>query len=276
MANTDRQKKAYAFLSNHAQSQKSFSLDEMCASTEWKPNTAETYLKKQVRSVITKVNDKYNVAPHFVYLSESDFIERTSQKEKILPTYQRVSYDSILMYEFLMPLTREDLLKLSLDRLFYRDSLEEQLKLLDESNFHRVIPREETENDLQYIKKIAQMISKYFGGYSILHANGRFRADSLCTQQQAVGKRYIIDETTAIVRFIIPLTTSSKRHGIKFDASPVAPTSSNSTDRELELVRTLFFSLFAEVVVHSIQGEDQIWLVETLAGRQKLYTWEVS
>jgi len=276
LATTERQRKAYKFLLERARSKQPFNMAELCSATGWAENTADTYLKKQARSVVSKKSGKYTVAQRFIYLSEDDFVKKTSQKESILPSYSRTSYDSVLVYEFLMPLTREELLKLSLDRLFYRDSLETQLNLLDEATFHSVIPRKASDSDPIYVARIAQTVSRYFGGYSIIHASGRFRADGLCTQLQAVGKRYIIDETTAIVRFIIPLKQSSKTHGELFDPKSAAIDKlSEPLKAEIELVRTLFFSIFAEVVVHSIQGEDQIWLVETLNGSQKLYTWEV-
>jgi hypothetical protein len=98
----------------------------------------------------------------------------------------------------------------------------------------------------------------------------------LLDQKQAVGKRYIIDETTAIVRFIIPLQSTAHTHGDTFEPAVASMTESSQYEQEVSLVRNLFFTLFAEVVVHSVQGEDQIWLIEHINGTQRLYTWEVT
>jgi hypothetical protein len=43
--------------------------------------------------------------------------------------------------------------------------------------------------------------------------------------------------------------------------------------REDRLIRLLFLELFAEAVVHAVEGEDEIWLVENGPTR-RLYVWE--
>ncbi len=42
---------------------------------------------------------------------------------------------------------------------------------------------------------------------------------------------------------------------------------------ELRLIRVLFLGLFAEAVVHAVEGEDEIWLLESGPTR-RLYVWE--
>ncbi len=276
MGSDEKQRKAYRFLLRHAESQKTFTPQELGSETGWTGKTPATNLAKQFKSVVESPSrGHYRVKRHFIHLAEEDFIKRTSQKEKILPSYTRTSYDSVLLYEFLMPLTREDLLRQGLDRLFFKDTLERQLTLLGTDAFESVIPRGKTISDEAYIGKVADKVAEYFGGYSILHASGRFRADDLMTQQDAVGKRYIIDETTAIVRFIIPLKASARSHRHIFDPAVENPTNQDENlTAEVKLVRTLFFTVFAEVVVHSVQGEDEIWLIEGLNGSQRLYKWE--
>ncbi|MEI9937437.1 MAG: hypothetical protein WDO69_09450 [Pseudomonadota bacterium] len=38
--------------------------------------------------------------------------------------YKRATYDAVVTYEFLLPLTQEGKLRLALDELFYRDTVE--------------------------------------------------------------------------------------------------------------------------------------------------------
>ena len=46
-----------------------------------------------------------------------------------------------------------------------------------------------------------------------------------------------------------------------------------ATHEEVRLIRALFFEFFAEAVVHMVDGEDEIWLLETGPARG-LYVWE--
>lgn len=275
MSTDDGQRRTYGFLLDHARSQELFTPGQLGDAVGWTGTTPNTYLGKQLKSVVEKVGAKYRVRRNFIYLKEDEFVKRTSQKESILPSYVRTSHDSVLTYEFLMPLTREDLLRQGLDRLFFKDTLEEQLNLLDLDAFEEVIPRIANEAPEGYARRIARKVSKYFGGYSITHVSGRFRVCDLISQAEAVGKRYIIDETTAMVRFIIPLDAASRIHDQVFCPTRTPVNAEGDVTEEVTLIRALFFTIFAEVVVHSVQGEDQIWLLETLHGHQRLYTWEV-
>ncbi len=276
MSNDDGQRRAYAFLLRFAKNQKTFTAKEFGDATGWAGDTPRTYLGKQLKSVVTREGkDTFKVRRSFIHLREEQFLKRTSQKESILPSYVRTSYDSVLTYEFLMPLTREDLLRQALDRLFYLDTLTEQIKLLGLDEFKDVIQRRSSYTDDQYAAHVASRVSEHFGGYSITHVSGRYRVESLLTQKDAIGKRYVIDETTALVRFIVPLKTTSSRHAPIFNPRTQRRDSNESVASEVTLIRTIFFTIFAEVVVHSVQGEDEIWLLETLDGVHRLYKWEI-
>lgn len=276
---------AYKYLLARARDQKQFSTEEFGRAVKgWTGKTASTYISKQLKSIVIRVaTGRYIVTRHFIHLSEEDFQERVSQKESILPSYNRIHCANVVNYEFLMPLTREALLRAALDNLFFKNTLEEQIRLVGPERFVSVLPKRENESDEKYSARVAQVVSKYFGGYSITHVNGRFRAGGLIDQTQAVGKRYIVDETTALVRFIIPLKVGEKTHGDLFTlnastgpvfSSTSAP-GSDPIDKEIVLIRTLFLNVFGEVVVHSVQGEDEIWLLETFRGCQQLFKWEV-
>ena len=271
----DSLQRAYQFLLRHAKSQKPFSPAELGAAAGWENSTPRTYLAKQLKSVVDGGRGAFRVKRNFVHLREEHFLRRTSQKEYILPTYVRTSFDSVLCYEFLMPLTREDLLRQALDRLFFKDTLIDQIKLVGLDSFKAQQQRKPNQSDDEYATVIASLVAKYFGGYSMTHVNGRYRVKDLLTQNLAIGERYVIDETTAIVRFIIPLSRTSTQHGEIFDPRQQRRESTEAVSNEVSLIRALFFTIFAEVVVHSVQGEDEIWLLETLEGAQRLYKWEV-
>lgn len=267
---------AYKFFLDHAKTQGAFTAEDLGAATSWSGSTPNTYLSKQVKSVVKRIAPgKFQVKKSFVNMAQDTFLQRVSQKENILPSYKRACYDSVLTYEFLMPLTREELLKESLDRLLYKDALEEQIELVGYCVFATVMPKDSCESEKTYCSRVAKRIGDYFGGYSITHVSGRFRIQDLLPKQQAIHTRYVIDETTALVRFIVPLLTSETKHGEIFSENNPAHIDPNKLDDEVRLVRRLFFHIFAEVVVHSVQGEDEIWLLETLNGQHKLYKWEV-
>ena len=94
----------------------------------------------------------------------------------------------------------------------------------------------------------------------------------------AKGQRYLVDETTAVVRFIVPLHQSSDAHqeGSEFlQAIAEGPDGSLPQDElsELTQVRRAFFLLFTEAVVRTVKGEDQVWLLES-GPENRLYVWE--
>ena len=92
---------------------------------------------------------------------------------------------------------------------------------------------------------------------SISHVNGRYKAeDGVLTMQEATALqeragRYLIDETTAITRFIFPCKDKE----------------------EAEVVRWFFFELFVESVIQ-VTGEAEVWMIES--GLQtRLHKWRV-
>jgi len=96
-----------------------------------------------------------------------------------------------------------------------------------------------------------------FGGYSILHVSGRFRAAQLMTQVEGKkAERYLVDETTAVVRFIVPC-----REEGGWTPAQVA-----------DLVRWSFDNLFVSSILEVVNAEDEIWLVES-GMKNRLHIW---
>lgn len=274
MAKQDRQIKFYEFLRKAASSGQVFTEDDVGKATGWKGTTPRTNLGKQVKDYTDRSRGRYTVKRQFLDVTLDEFLSLVSQKEPAVPTYTRASYDYIVTYEFLLPLTKEDKLRRALDDLFYRDTLESRLDLIDLSTVQTYMPKHKGERKKQYIGRVCDEVARMFGGYSITHVGGRFRTPEMLTQKEAIGKRYIIDETTAVVRFIVPCECSRFVHKEEFDASYSLQVDSDDLQAEMVKIRTLFFQIFVESVVHRVLEEDEIWLLETAGDRNRLFKWE--
>jgi hypothetical protein len=51
-------------------------------------------------------------------------------------------------------------------------------------------------------------------------------------------------------------------------------TSGQAIADEVALVHWLFFNVFAEAVVRTVEGEDVIWLIEETPRKRRLYVWQ--
>lgn len=156
-----------------------------------------------------------------------------------------------------MPLRNEEFLRETLDSLFYEDSIKFRLKLVDRKVLELKFTKELLEEEDAYFSRICKYVSQKFGGYSIHHVNGRFRAAELMTHTQASGaERYLIDETTAVVRFILPCQ--------KTDVM--------SAEQDAELTRWFFEELFVQSILEVVNAEDEIWLLES-GMQHRLHIW---
>jgi len=119
----------------------------------------------------------------------------------------------------------------------------------------------EAEGD--YLDRIADFAGEKFGGYSISHVSGRFRAADLMTKEEAAkhektGDHYIVDETTAVVRFVLPHDATAYREN-----DPNLTLSNDAIEDERAKTDWLFHHLFVDAVTHATTNQDQIWLLET-------------
>ncbi len=129
-------------------------------------------------------------------------------------------------------------------------------------------------SDDAYLDGLCNFISQKFGGYSISHVDGRFRSADLETKTKArkkedEGNSYLIDETTAVVRFIIPL------HSTEFtvqeaESDTQLPLSLN-IDKELKQIEWTFRTLFVDAILNTV-GQEQIWVLES-GKRHQLVTF---
>ena len=115
-----------------------------------------------------------------------------------------------------------------------------------------------TDNDDEFLETVSRFIEKKFRGYSIYHVTGRFFVfgDMVLTagfesySLAKTGSKYLIDETTAVARFVFPCTPA-----------------------EVEKVQYLFEALFVDPITEQISGEDEIWVVES-GNRNRVHVWK--
>lgn len=280
MATQENARKAYKFLREHSASNAPFTKEELMLATGWAKSTVETYITKQWRDLVERRPDGgILVRPDFQRFNEESFLNLATQNRKVFSKYQRYRYDDVVTYEFLLPLTREDQLRKALDELFYKDTVHHRLLEIGLSKAEALLNRRTEELDDEYIERVCELVSHKFGGYSISHVSGRYRAAELTSRENAAAmlikdERYIIDETTAAVRFIIPLETTKTTETEKAEESSLfEPEQTPNPHEEVSLVRFLFFELFVEAVVRMVKEEDEIWLVEETAEKRTLYVW---
>ncbi len=266
MGKYDTQRAAHEFLVDHLRSGKPFTLREFNAVTGWtKPGTYRTYLQKQYGGLIENIeggplridlNAKYRVTESFRKLIPwRKFRQHVTQVRHIGTTYEPTRSE-VLIYDFLMPLTNEGHLRTTLDALFYKDTILAKLRTIRESDLNKNFPRPAGQSDDEYHAPIMKFIENHFVGYSISHVDGRFRSAGILAHDEVAklqerGDRYLVDETTAVTRFIFPY---------------------QSVD-ELERVRFLFQELFVRSIIQLVDGEEQIWMLEN-GPQRRVHIWK--
>lgn len=285
----EAQVRAYEFLQQRLKSSTPFRYEDLTSTTGWARSSAETYVSKQLKDFLERVAPgQFLVRPEFDRVTLEQFLELTTQTRRSFTDYKRLAYDHVVTYEFLLPLTREEELRQALDALFYVDTVRHRLQEIGLDLVAEIIERKDGESDSAYVERLCQIVSEMFGGYSINHVSGRFRLGDLVSRARAgellaQNQRYLIDETTAVVRFIIPVKAARREYGedprsivrvleeLHVEDTSVAVTP--ETYAEIRRIRALFFLLFVEAVVRNVSGEAEIWLLETGHG-QRLYVWE--
>ena len=251
----------------------------MADAVGWKQKSAETYISKHYKAYLQRLAPAtYRVLPEFKRVHWDYFQELVTQVRHPFAVYDRATYSNVVVYEFLMPLTREDKLRRALDELFYRDTLERRINEVGLEVFERVLPRNSAEGDGTYVDRVVTFIDERIGGFSISHVGGRFRGGPILSRAQAGEKLasdqpYLIDETTAVVRFIIPCLSSRSEHATEFELE-LGDGSGQLRQKiaaELQQIRVVFFEVFVEALVPSIRGEKLIWMLEWTADGQRLY-----
>ena len=219
---------------------------------------------------------RLRVIPEFKRVLWEEFDALESELSRPFPAYVRASYEKLVIYDLLMPLTREDKLRHALDELFYRDTLERRLLELGLDTMAQSIPREAGESDATYASRVIDFIADRIGGFSVSHVSGRYRARRIATREASIAdgsvvEPYLQDETSAVVRFIVPCLSSKVVHGADFIWGAVEPAMTDDVMREVRQIRAVFLELFVESLVPTIRGERRIWVLEHSPFGQRLY-----
>src|SRR5262245_51460776 len=115
MKREDNIKRAFEFFLEHARSGKSFKFDDLVKASGWTESTAKIYLGKKFSDLIKKKSGVYHVNPEILRVRFEDFKDLHRQKQRLFADYVRKAPQKVLMYEFFMPLSREDRLREALD-----------------------------------------------------------------------------------------------------------------------------------------------------------------
>lgn len=277
---SDSQRAAFRFLRARAQSGDSFSAADIEKVAAWRSGSFTTYKTKHLKEYVTTVGSgQYTIKPHFLRLNEEDFHGIVAQSRKTVARFARTVFDAVLRYEFLLPLTNERKLRAALDELFYRDHLMQRANEIGLATLTTIVPRQSGESNSDYLDRVVTKVGSLLNGYSIGHVHGRFRAGGLRTHGDAATVlaargRYLVDETTAVVRFLLPLEGSRKPHGSQFDVTREVAIDTKAYLPEVDIARRLFIAFFVESIILDIHGEDEIWFLESGPTGEQLYVLE--
>lgn len=276
MGLTEAQRAAYRFLRQKAGDGTTFTAADLERVAGWKRSAFDTYKAKHLRDYISG-RGTFSVHPKFFRVTETEFAEIVGQSRTFVARFRHVVVHTAVRYEFLLPLTNERRLREALDELFYRETLEWRAKEIGREELSQIIPAQTGETDEGYYRRVAERVGSLLGGYSIGHVHGRFRASPLLTYEEAARVladrgRYLVDETTAVVRFIMPIVASRQVQGATFDVGAAPPPGDIS--RHVDIARRLFIAFFVESVILRIHGEDEIWFLESGPAGERLYVLE--
>jgi len=277
----DNVEAVYAFLRDRAKTGQAFTRKELAdAVPGWVEETARTYISKQYLDYLEVLGPKqYRVLPEFKRLTYPEFLSLVTQVRHVFAVYNRASYQNVVVYEFFLPLTREDKLRKALDELFYRDTLDRRIREIGLDVMAGIVAREATESDDVFVSRVIGIIDARISGFSVSHVSGRFRVGPIITREQsgaqlAADKPYLIDETTAVVRFIIPCRGSRVEHEADFQLEDDEAVDRRALEAEVKQIRGLFFQVFVEAIVPTIRGEALIWMLEMSPKGSRLYELE--
>ena len=277
-------RKIFDFLCEKFRSQNSFSKDDLFAAVpDLARGTLDTYWSKWIRNFLARTGrNTFRVAEAFrPYSTWERFYRVATQVRRTYQDYTEFIYDEVIVYDFLMPLSNEVHLRTTLDALFYKDTVLARLRAIGHEEVGRHLPASHVDSSGDILEGACQWVAERFGGYSITHVNGRFRAAGLATTSEAAnlqveGGHYLIDETTAVVRFIFrcgrPRRQGVPMQGLGLFDSTVER--SNEGDQEYESISWFFRVLFVENILQVVNGEDEIWMVES-GVRSRLHRWVV-
>ncbi|MFW9970208.1 MAG: hypothetical protein ACFFDF_08415 [Candidatus Odinarchaeota archaeon] len=278
-----KSRKIFNFFLNHYEKKTPFAYEELANFVDYDNlETFNTYYSKKLQDLVV-INPNN---PSELYISDifklysrwETFSNLISQRARLRANYTKYTYKNVIIYELYMPMTNERILKSCLDNLFYKDTLKFKLKTISLEVLKKIVPYNNLTED-EYIDNLCKWISNKFCGYSIETVFGRFRfGDEILSFSKAgdvlsKGKDYLLDETTAIVRFIFPIEPPSKINN-QIPINNFVQITKEEINDQKKKIWFFFEKLFVESILEIVNGEDEIWLLERGLKRNNLYKWK--
>ncbi len=275
MINLQNIKPVFDFLIVQFQKKMSFSADNLAQIAELPVSETNLIISDRLEELTTFDGKKYHVKPEILRVRFEDFKELFLHKKQLFSDYVLEVSSSIQIYEFFMPLSREDRLREALDNLFYKDAIEQRIQEIGLLKIREGLKLSNEFSDVEISKIVFDFMESAVRGYSIYLVNGRYRADLLATHKEVISRPfgygpYIVDETTAIVRFIFPVKSDAENYEQGEILEPA--TKKGGTQNRAKLMSWLFLNFFAEALIRVVPKEDEIWLLES-GMRSAFYRW---
>lgn len=228
----------------------------------------DLWSRKLLPLLVQAERNRFRVSESFRKFLDKEVFHRYLSESSPVTVHYRRQAKKHCSFRLLLPLANELVLRDTLDSLFYSDRMARRIGILDRTRLESHFPRTAGEQEAAYRKRIAKDIAGYFGGYSVHNVAGRFRGERLLEYEEAAslsrhaGKKYVFDETSAAIDFIVPVAVE----GAGLDPE-------GFLRAEVLKIRWLFMELFMNAILESINGEAEIWLMES-GIESHLYSWE--
>ena len=250
MKEGDQIERCFRFLTRRAESGESFSLEDLAQATTWTLVNTRTNVTKRLTELLREQGKRFVARPEILRVRAGEFRDLFGQKRRLFADYTFKETTNVLVYEFFMPLAREDRLREALDNLFYTDTIEQRIREIGLSEIRSKLDLKQGLPASEVKSVVLDLVEDTIGGYSIQIVNGRFRAGQLQTRGDVADRAfsegpYLVDEMTAIVRFILPLESGDGRPA---QASLFEPAKPGTVAERADQVRWLFLNFFAEAV----------------------------
>ena len=276
MRRTTNIRRCLEFLRDRARDGQPFTVEELAAATEWHGTNPATNISKRLSDFVRERPDGLYADVSILRVRFEDFKELFRQKQRLFADYTRCFNPVVLVFEFFLPLTREDRLREALDALFYRDTVEHRLREIGLPAVREALQLAAGAVDEAILERGYELVQEVIGGYSMSFVHGRFRADSLLPRQEAAVRDvdqgpYLMDETTAVVRFILPVPHDE----VQLEPNQPYPDIANDrrpAPQSVHSIRWLFLNLFAEALTKVVRNQEEIWLLES-GFQSGLYRW---
>lgn len=188
------------FLRARFQSPVPFTRQDLASATPGlKQSSLKTYWSKWIKHFCIPVSKgEYLVSESFRRYATWNRFQRyvSSQVRGAATTYTASSHEHLIIYEFFMPLRNEEHLRAALDALFYKDTVIIKLKAVGLDIVSAQFLKNENETDDSYLERLGLWVAKRFGGYSINHVSGRFRADETLLTASAAAEAQLYGGAT--------------------------------------------------------------------------------